>query len=177
MIAVIRTSFNEGWFVDKAEPTGADTWSVRSPCLMTPCCSSTRSATTPNSHHSGFFPGGVYRYTKSFHAPRDVARRQRDPGVRGRLHAFRGPRERATRWRPTVRIRHLSRRARRVPATTAMTTWLRSSPTTIRCRTAGGTPAAASTAPSICCSADRCGSRPTAPGLSTQLGQRDGRGR
>ena len=30
-----------------------------------------RDPTTPNSHHTGFYPGGVYRYSKSFPVPEE----------------------------------------------------------------------------------------------------------
>ncbi|SHN39510.1 glycoside hydrolase family 2 TIM barrel-domain containing protein [Cryptosporangium aurantiacum] len=64
-----RTSFNEGWFVAEEASSGAPVGPVTVPydaMLFEP-----RNARTPNGFHTGFFPGGVYRYSKTFVAPEE----------------------------------------------------------------------------------------------------------
>ena len=68
---MIRTSFNDDWFVARqdghgsGEPVGPVT--VPHDAMLF----EQRDPATPNSHHTGFFPGGVYRYWKSFEVPED----------------------------------------------------------------------------------------------------------
>ncbi len=65
---MIPETFDKGWFVRKEGALDADrVGPVTLPydaMLFEP-----RDPSTPNSHNTGFFPGGVYRYSKSFHAP------------------------------------------------------------------------------------------------------------
>ena len=64
---MIPQRFDEGWFVSRegsdAEAVGPVT--VPHDAML----SERREPDTPNGHHTGFFPGGVYRYSKSFRAP------------------------------------------------------------------------------------------------------------
>ena len=111
---MIPQPFDEGWFVRKAGAAGAEpVGPVTVP--YDAMLFERRDPETPNSHHTGFFPGGVYRYSKSFRAPERVARTQRHPRVRGRVHAVGGVRERPPRRRTSVGLRDLPRRARRPP--------------------------------------------------------------
>lgn len=62
---MIRESFNENWHVTKDNPAGS-----RSPVgpVTLPYDAmllEERDPATPNSHHTGFYPGGIYRYSKS----------------------------------------------------------------------------------------------------------------
>lgn len=64
---MIPRRFDEGWFVSSegsdADPVGPVT--VPYDAML----SERRDPETANSHHTGFFPGGVYRYSKTFRVP------------------------------------------------------------------------------------------------------------
>jgi len=65
---VLRTSFNDDWFVgrdqdDRRDDLGPIT--LPHDAMIT----ETRSPHTPNGHNTGYYPGGIYRYTKRFIAP------------------------------------------------------------------------------------------------------------
>ena len=66
---MIPESFNEGWFVRRQGATGfggpVGPITVPHDAML----AEPRDPGTANSHHTGFFPGGVYRYSKSFRAP------------------------------------------------------------------------------------------------------------
>lgn len=68
---MIRESFNRGWTVQKA---GASTPAVGPVTLpYDAMLFERRDAKTKNGGNTGFFPGGEYRYTKTFTAPADWA--------------------------------------------------------------------------------------------------------
>ena len=119
---------------------------------------------TPNSHNTGFFPGGVYRYSKSFPAPEEWRGRSitlEFEGVYMRSEVrLNGP---LVGGRPSgYAVFHVI--ARRRASSTAPTTCSRSWRTMTRCRTAAGTPAAASTVRCTCWSGGGFGSSRTASG-------------
>ncbi|MDN4616356.1 glycoside hydrolase family 2 TIM barrel-domain containing protein [Leifsonia sp. F6_8S_P_1B] len=65
---MLRTSFNDDWFVgrdqdDRRDDLGPIT--LPHDAMIT----ETRSPHTPNGHNTGYYPGGIYRYTKRFIAP------------------------------------------------------------------------------------------------------------
>ena len=68
---MIRRPFNEDWYVVREDAPGA---AERIGPLTLPhdaMLFEQRDPHTPNGHHTGFFPGGVYRYSKTVHAPED----------------------------------------------------------------------------------------------------------
>ena len=70
---MLRTSFNENWYVTKE--TGTTVEALAGP-VVTPydaMLRETRDPDTPAGMNTGFYPGGVYRYTKRFDAPREWA--------------------------------------------------------------------------------------------------------
>lgn len=68
---MIRESFNQGWYVSKENQPGAPTPLGPVTLPYDAMFYEARDPATPNSHHTGFSPGGVYRYSKSFNAPED----------------------------------------------------------------------------------------------------------
>ncbi len=67
---MIPEPFNRGWYVRKEgagapEPVGPVTLPYDAMLFER------RDPETPNSHHTGFFPGGAYRYSKSFWVPEE----------------------------------------------------------------------------------------------------------
>lgn len=61
--------FDESWFVarDGADAERIGPLTVPHDAML----HEARDPETPNSHHTGFFPGGVYRYSKTFSAPEE----------------------------------------------------------------------------------------------------------
>ena len=107
---LIRADFDQGWIVTTAG-SGATVGPVTVP--YDAMLFEQRDPGTRNSHNTGFYPGGVYTYSKTFAAPRGVAWAQRHPGVRGRVHALGGAGERCPGGWPSVRVRRLPRRGGR----------------------------------------------------------------
>jgi len=67
---MLREAFNTDWYVEKEGPAP---W--RAGPLTLPhdaMIYETRDPATPNGHNTGYFPGGVYRYTKTFFAPESL---------------------------------------------------------------------------------------------------------
>jgi beta-galactosidase len=66
---MIRESFGEGWFVRNENRTGPT--EIVGPVTLPydAMLFERRDPETPNSHHTGFYPGGVYRYSKAFLVP------------------------------------------------------------------------------------------------------------
>ena len=68
---MIRDSFNDNWYVETDDRTG---FPGRLGPVTVPYDAmlfERRDPATPNRHHTGFFPGGAYRYSKSFVAPEE----------------------------------------------------------------------------------------------------------
>lgn len=68
---MIREPFNQDWYVEREVEGGCD---LRVGPVTVPYDAmlfERRDPTTPNSHHTGFYPGGVYRYSKSFPVPEE----------------------------------------------------------------------------------------------------------
>ena len=68
---VIRDSFNDNWYVERDDRTGFPGPLGPVTVPYDAMLFERRDPATPNSHHTGFFPGGVYRYSKSFRAPEE----------------------------------------------------------------------------------------------------------
>ena len=67
---MIRTSFDQNWYVLKEGPTrGGRVGPVTLP--YDAMLFEARDPNTKNGGNTGFFPGGVYRYSKTFEAPED----------------------------------------------------------------------------------------------------------
>ena len=67
---MIPQSFNDGWYVRKdgaAAATQVGPVTVPYDAMLF----EGRDPASPNSHHTGFYAGGVYRYSKTFVAPKD----------------------------------------------------------------------------------------------------------
>ncbi|GAB3613179.1 glycoside hydrolase family 2 TIM barrel-domain containing protein [Humibacter ginsengisoli] len=67
---MLRASFNENWYVGH---DGADRVKDEGPLTLPhdAMIVEPRSPHTPNGHNTGYYPGGVYRYTKRFIAPEE----------------------------------------------------------------------------------------------------------
>ncbi len=63
---MMRQPFNTDWYVRRTD-SGDTVGPVTLP--YDAMLFENRDPDTPNSHHTGFFPGGVYSYTTTLHAP------------------------------------------------------------------------------------------------------------
>jgi beta-galactosidase len=68
---VIREPFNQDWYVEKEGDGGSDAGVGPVSVPYDAMLFEQRDPRTPNSHHTGFYPGGVYRYSKSFPVPEE----------------------------------------------------------------------------------------------------------
>jgi beta-galactosidase len=68
---VIREPFDRDWYVTKESEGGSSMPVGPVTVPYDAMFFEGRDPETPNSHHTGFFPGGVYRYSKSFRAPEE----------------------------------------------------------------------------------------------------------
>ncbi len=66
---MLRSSFNQGWTVRTEGPTAVQRIVGPVTVPYDAMLFEQRDPSTPNGHHTGFFPGGVYRYSKTFAAP------------------------------------------------------------------------------------------------------------
>jgi beta-galactosidase len=68
---VIREPFDEDWYVEKESEGDSDSRVGPVTVPYDAMLFERRDPTTPNRHHTGFYPGGAYRYSKSFPVPEE----------------------------------------------------------------------------------------------------------
>ncbi len=84
---MIRRDFGRDWFVT-SERTGGKVGPVTVP--YDAMLFEQRDPNTPNNHNTGFYPGGVYTYSKTFVCATRLGGKVHLVGVRGRVYAVGG---------------------------------------------------------------------------------------